>query len=209
MRESKVSVKDGNLAVMVAGALMMLMAYRPFIKAFNHFVPTCIQIGTGLGIGLLTCLAGFVEIAVVMRGKYTILMSGFDFSENYISVLGILIIFMFLHHHINGGFAWAMIICTILAWAVGPTLLPPPLPPAPNEILTVDVSPFASDLDAAIYHGTLALKLFLLCLISLNGLMRSFSDLAHLTVEKQVPRGRWMYVMCGVSTIISGALGKL
>jgi len=49
------------------------------------------------------------------------------------------------------------------------------------------------------------MDLAFLYILTLNGLSRSMSDLAHLTKEDgTIPRGRWLFVVCGVATIFSG-----
>lgn len=54
----------------------------------------------------------------------------------------------------------------------------------------------------------LSVELFFLYVLTLNGLMRSLSDMGHLTKpDGAVPGGRWLYIICGASTVISGLIG--
>ncbi len=47
-----------------------------------------------------------------------------------------------------------------------------------------------------------------LYIVTISGLARAFSDLAQVTNENgTVPRGRWLYVICGLLTIFSGCYG--
>ena len=42
-------------------------------------------------------------------------------------------------------------------------------------------------------------------IITGNGVAKSLSDLAGLSKDdKEVPRGRWLFVACGIATIMSG-----
>lgn len=54
--------------------------------------------------------------------------------------------------------------------------------------------------------GFLTADLIFLFVLYLNGLVTSLSDLAGLTraSDHTVPRGRWLYILCGIMTIVAG-----
>ena len=51
--------------------------------------------------------------------------------------------------------------------------------------------------------GFLTADLIFLFVLYLNGLVTSLSDLAGLTraSDHTVPRGRWLYILCGIMTV--------
>jgi AGZA family xanthine/uracil permease-like MFS transporter len=55
----------------------------------------------------------------------------------------------------------------------------------------------------------LTIDLIFLYVLYLNGLMTSLSNLAYLTREDStIPRGRWIYIMCGGFSILAGFLSS-
>lgn len=82
----------------------------------------------------------------------------------------------------------------------------------PDEIVSAPMLQFKglSESSAGINWNSiifLALELSFLYVMTLNGLMRSFSDMASLTkCDGAVPGGRWVYIICGVTTIVSGLM---
>lgn len=77
MQNNELSPSYGNLAVVANGAFMLFTGLiGPFGRLIVKFIPRCIQIGTTVGIGLLTALAGSVEINFVERGVYKVLRNG-------------------------------------------------------------------------------------------------------------------------------------
>jgi AGZA family xanthine/uracil permease-like MFS transporter len=61
------------------------------------------------------------------------------------------------------------------------------------------------DRKASSSSGLLLFDLLFLYILVLNGLARSLSDLSKLTLpDGRIPRGRWLLVVCGITTVISG-----
>jgi xanthine/uracil/vitamin C permease (AzgA family) len=58
-------------------------------------------VGTAIGIGLLTSLAGCTEINVVERGSYNILKFGAITPEICIAFFGVFIICVSINYHIR------------------------------------------------------------------------------------------------------------
>jgi adenine/guanine/hypoxanthine permease len=76
IRKIQLSQSHANTAVAISGLLMCGFMYRPFLKTLRILIPPSIQIATAIGIGLLTALAGAVEVNLVVSGEYTILDLG-------------------------------------------------------------------------------------------------------------------------------------
>jgi xanthine/uracil/vitamin C permease (AzgA family) len=53
-----------------------MLSYPWLWPLHGQFIPASIQAATSIGIGLLTALAGSLEIGLVVRGKYTLVDMG-------------------------------------------------------------------------------------------------------------------------------------
>eukprot|EP01035_Chromulina_nebulosa_P025512 gene25512-33302_t len=195
---------QGGLAVIISGFLLLGLGYRPLGRLFKRLIPHCIQVSSAIGIGLLVALAGCTDIDLVVTGKYTILDLGPLNSENEIALCGFIITGILLHYHFRGAFAVTLIFCSVVSWLHSQRF--------PAQIAAAPVAPFYNELRIQFNNtiGQLAISLFFLYIICLNGLSRAFADLSKVTNENGrggVPRGRWLYIICGIMTIISGFYG--
>lgn len=260
IRKNTLSIVEANMAVMITGALLLcLFVHRPVGKFVTRLIPTSIQVGTAIGVGLLTCLAGSMEIDMVVTGHYSILSLGNLTSELYIALAGVAVIVIGLQYQVKSAYCFGLLFSSFLWWFVSsdwpkrvfgipyfPTTSYAHIP-APNEAVV----------------GLMAELLFI-SILYLNGLVISFGNLAQLTkyeieecsistvrtkptdsiistvpsedptinersdnVEKQssaavahnshnlgqstthtlrVPRSRWVFIICGIFTIIGGYL---
>jgi AGZA family xanthine/uracil permease-like MFS transporter len=161
-----------------------------------QLIPECIQAALGVGIGLITALAGALELGVVVRGKYTIVDMGEMTDEVVVGIAALILVAASLHYHIKGAFCVGLFFGTFTWWAIerqGPTALV--------------ASPVAEKNVGNHNHSIVLLTFNLLFLyfLTLNGLARSLSDLAHLTKPSgAIPRGNWLLIVCGLTTILSG-----
>lgn len=164
-----------------------------------QLIPQSIQLGTAVGIGLITALAGATEIELVKPGKYTIVDIGPMTDEVLIAMAGFIGIAIALYFKVKGAFCIALIANTVLWWS-----LKDKWPESIAATPTIDIAdPFRSD--DYIIQALLVFELFFLCLLTLSGLVRSMSDLSHLTRDDgSTPRNRWLFIMCGLITILSG-----
>lgn len=58
----------GSAGVFVSGFFLILLGYRPLLTFIGTLIPQSIQVGAGVGIGLLAALAGAVEVSLVVSG---------------------------------------------------------------------------------------------------------------------------------------------
>jgi adenine/guanine/hypoxanthine permease len=116
-------------------------------------------------------------------------------------VLGVIIIAAALHYHIKGAFCIAMIFGSIVWWSNDnswPTSVVrfPEIDPATGF--------FSENITEAIL---LSLQLVFIYILSLSGLVSSMAGLGGLVrTDNTTPRNRWIYVVCGVVTFVSGLL---
>lgn len=77
LRNYELDTKHGNIAVIANGAAILILGlFGPLGRLIVKFIPSSIQIGTTVGIGLLTALAGSVEISLVQSSIFTVLKVG-------------------------------------------------------------------------------------------------------------------------------------
>lgn len=99
---------------MISGALLMLFGYRPLAKFCERLIPKSIQVGTCIGIGLLTALAGATDVNMVQSGNYgTLVQLGPITPSVVIALAGVVLICIALHYQWRGSFCLALVCCSI------------------------------------------------------------------------------------------------
>lgn len=195
--------KEGSIAVLISGFILMFFGWKPLGRLAARLIPVPIQVGTAVGIGLMTALAGSTEVDLVERGEYTILKIGPITAEVCIAIAGIILISVATNFHIKGSFCLAVIFCSLVWWIYDNDF--------PGEIVAVP------HVDTISFKGIdtsntalLTVDLVFLYVLYLNGLMTSLSNLAEVTREDStIPRGRWIFIVCGMFSIISGLVNSV
>jgi len=201
LRQSHITPAHANLTVILAGFFVIFLGFRPIGRFFVFLIPHCIQIGVAVGVGLFTAMAGSVDIDLVIPGTYTIVNMGIITDQVLIALSGVVIIAVALHYHHKPAFCYALVFCTCVYWANTNSW--------PSGIVSMPT--FTEAVKGFNYGGTenevlLTLDLFLLSILFLNGLIISLGDLSQLTRphDGSIPRSRWLYVICGLVTVLSG-----
>lgn len=191
----------GSAAVVISGGAISLLGYRPFANFISRLIPSSIQVGTSIGIGLLVALAGATEIGLVQSGTDSALLRmGPVTPPVIIALFGVVLICVLVHYHVTGPFAIAIIVCSFIGWAVSGNW--PTGVFGLSSTVRLDTSGFNNE-----EVILLAIDLLILYILYLAGLTSSLSRLADLTREDgQIPRGRWIYVFVGIITVLSGLL---
>lgn len=190
----------GSAAVMISGAILMVLGYYPLHRFVCRIIPLPIQVGTAIGIGLLTALAGAVEVNFVVRGTNNLLMMGNITPEILLSLTGVIIICATQHYHVKGSFAISLIFCAIVWWGYSNTW--------PKEIVSL---PSIDHIDTSGFNNPMVLDLtsdlLFLYILFLSGLISSLSNLAQIAREDgATPRGRWVFIIAGLMTVMSASL---
>jgi AGZA family xanthine/uracil permease-like MFS transporter len=192
--------KEGNIAVIISGFCLILFGWKPLGRFTARLIPISIQVGTAVGIGLLTALAGSTEINLVVSGTYTILKMGNITAEICIAFAGVIMVCIALRYHVKGSFCLAVLICSLIWW-----IYDDDFPTAVASVPSMELASFNHVKSKEL--PLLTVDLVFLYVLYLNGLMTSLSNLAVLTREDStIPRGRWIYIICGGVTIASGLL---
>ena len=210
LQQNQLDVGDGKFAVVVSGVLLTLLGWRPLGHFIAKLIPLPIQAGTAIGVGLITALAGATEVRMVVAGKFTLLEMGQLTVEIAIALAGLLIITISLHYHVKGAFCLALLFGTTVWWTYTsswPSVLMS-VPTSFSSERSDDHSYIHVDRTHLVANAALVVDLLFLYVLTLNGLAQSFSDMAGLTREDgSVPRGRWLYIVCGLTSVLSGCLG--
>jgi AGZA family xanthine/uracil permease-like MFS transporter len=192
------------MAVIICGLFLIGFGYRPLARFVTGLIPRPVQIGTAVGIGLITALAGCTEIDLVRSGEYTILEMGPITDEVVLTLSGVAIVAILVSHHIQGAFSIVLVANTFLWWcsqADWPTAV------VENPTTDSDVDGTALNIDTLV----LIFDMAFLGILLLNGLVESFTEMAGLYKRNEdgntsTPRGRWIFVVCGIASVISGFL---
>jgi len=193
---------EGDTAVILSGmALLLIGICKPLNKFIKFLIPDCIQASTAVGIGLITALAGAIEIKLVVRGTLTILSMGDISWEIAIATISLIVASVALYYHVKGSLVIALIFGTIAWWIYDNNW--------PSQLIGIpefDYKPtYKNSLNLEIC--SLFFSLVFLYILTVSGLTRSLSDQSNLTLPNgSVPRGNWFFIVCGFTTIISGYL---
>lgn len=197
MQQAGMDYHEGNAALLIAGAgLALLGVFPPLGRFFSKLIPDTIQAAISVGIGLITALAGATEINLVVRGKYTILDMGPLTIEVIIAIISLIIVAVMLHFHVKGAFCIGLFLGTILFWIFEGG--------SPTAVVTMpETINTAGDMSNS-RVVLMIFNLFFLFILTLNGLARSLSDLAHLTKSTgAIPRGSFLFIVCGLTTMFA------
>ncbi len=200
LQQHAIGPTEGNVATIISGFVLIFFGWKPLFQFVAQLIPVPIQVGTAVGIGLMTALAGSTEIKLVVKGDYTILDIGTITVEIVIAMLGVLLICVAMVYHIKGSFCLAVIVCSLIWWIYDNDF--------PGAVFAAPHSDYASLSGLQTNHiPLLTVDLVFLYILYLNGLVTSLSNLAVLTREDgTAPRGRWIFIMSGLFTIIGGLL---
>lgn len=119
-----------------------------------------------------------------------------------IAMCGFIIIAVALFYKVKGAFCITLLFNTFMWWANKGLW-----PEAVLEVPSVErIEDFASEEDKSL-RLLLTFELLFLCVLTLSGLVRSMSDLSGLTRDNgTTPRNRWLFIICGMTTVLSGYL---
>ena len=196
--DNKGTVHDGSVATIWSGVLLCILGSKPFAIIFLRLVPYCLQASLTSAIGILVALSGTTEIHWVVAGKHSLLDMGELTPAIYIGLGTIILMGTVFHYKIKGAFVIGLIFGSVVYWAYA-NAWPQQIASVPSSIRELQIFDFNS------VSLPLTFASFGLLFTLLVGLTRSYSDLAHLTDENDhVPRGRLIFVLCGLFTIVSG-----
>ena len=198
-----------STATIISGCLLILIGFKPFGVFITKLIPRPINVGTAVGIGLLTTFKGTTEAGIIeftCDGTSTHLSLG-NLQNNtiYIVGFGYFLISILLHYKLKSAFCIALFLCTCLGWIVSPSTAPKQFGSTPQLHSNVINSDSWTN-----PHDSLSLftaDLAFLTIIYLNGVLTPLIKLANLesaTSLSKNPRGKWVFVISGIMSIFSG-----
>lgn len=199
LQRSDMNQAQGDTIVILSGiALLFIGIVKPLTTIVTKMIPDCIQSSTAVGIGLITALAGAIELELVMPGKYTILEMGPITPAIIIATISVIIIAVATHYKYRGAFVSGMVFGT-LTWWWWDSSWPEEIFAAPHFALE-DVGKHS---EHRVVSGLS--NLVFLYILTVNGIAKSLSDLGGLSnTDGSIPRGNWLLMVCGITTILSG-----
>lgn len=201
MQQSNLSLKNGNIILIITGCVLTLLGFiSSIINIITKIIPNNLQISITIGIGLLTAFAGVLEINLIVKGQYTILEMGPITIEIIIALSNLILITILLHYSTRSAFCIGLIYGTLMYWTLTNSF-PDELVGIPKTINSL------GEIDSSNIYEIVIItcNLLLLFILTLNSLTKTLCDLAHLTTKSgSIPRGNLLYIVCGLSTILSG-----
>ena len=200
LQQNGMTQDEGDSAVIYSGVVLLLIGILKPVSTFvTKLIPDCIQASTAVGIGLITALAGVIELHLVVTGEYTLLELGEITPAIVIAMGSVIVLAASMHFHVKGSFMLALSFGTLVWWWYADAW--------PSALSNVPVFQVTHTLFTSSRVFFLLMNLIFLYILTLNGIARSLSDLAELTsFDNSIPRGNWLFIVCGVTTILSGCL---
>eukprot|EP01034_Spumella_vulgaris_P024808 gene24808-31189_t len=132
-----------------------------------------------------------------VTGQYTILELGEITPAIVIAMLSVVVIASAMHFHVKGAFMLSLCFGTLVWWWYADAW--------PSAVFDYPHFALSAHLTTSWKVISLLFNLIFLYILTLNGIARSLSDQAGLTnPDSSIPRGNWLFIVCGLSTILSG-----
>ena len=101
VRLLSVGLENGSPMIILSGIAIMVLGIPPIARFCKLLIPVSIQVGTSVGIGLVTALSGTVEIDLIVAGTTTIVMMGEITPDIVIALAGVVLIPILYHYHMK------------------------------------------------------------------------------------------------------------
>jgi adenine/guanine/hypoxanthine permease len=216
LQNRSVSSENGKVAIFLLGILFALCGLRIVATTITKIIPYSIKVGICLGVGLLIALEALTEIGLVRSGEHTVLDIGNFNEEIYIAMLAFVGIGLALHYRIRGAFLLGLSFGTIAYWLLAFFSDRKIVDQLTWHSVFIQDGDIHASLngdawkklsDSKIYR--LIFDLYIIGIILLNGLGHGLGETAELRRHDQsLPRGKWLYAICGIGTMFSAILGS-
>jgi AGZA family xanthine/uracil permease-like MFS transporter len=199
IEQYSLSLHSANLIVMYGGIFIVCLGIiGPLSRLISKVIPNYIQIGTTIGIGLLTALSGYTEIDLVVPGRYTLLTVGTIDSQICIAISGIILIALGIYYHSRFAYLIGLVWGTFLWWSSQNAW--------PSSIASIP--DFSGDFFGPFHDSNgilVTFEMIFLIILTLFGLAKALCELAYITTTfEAIPKGRLLLVIIGLANIGSG-----
>jgi xanthine/uracil/vitamin C permease (AzgA family) len=172
-------------------------------RQISKLIPDYIQIGTTVGIGLITALSGYTELDIVVQGRYTLVAVGPLTLKIYIAISGLILIALGVYYHSRFAYLLGLAWGTFLWWS-SQDAWPKLIGKTPQ---------FEGDFYFGRFHDDegimLTFEMIFLVILTLFGLAKALCELASISssnASEAIPKGRLLLVVIGIANIASGCL---
>lgn len=200
IRSNNITPDDASYSVIISGIMLLILFNRKIAIFFSKLIPMPIRVGTSLGIAIVTTLAGTVSINLIQQGKYSLLQIGKLNTCIILSILGIILYISGNYYNYTGTAMFVLSFISFLYWAIANEW--------PKQVFSI---PHIDSIYRNHFHFgfdiILIFELFFLYTIFLNGLIPNLTQLSKIQrSDGSTPRGRWLLLIMGLMTIISGCI---
>jgi len=121
--------------VFISGALFVILSFTKFRVWVMQSVPTDLRRAISAGIGAFIAFIGLKEMGIVVANKATLVSLG-NLSDAHVllGIFGLLVAFGFYTWRVKGAFILAILVTSIVGWALGLGELPKSLFSMPASI---------------------------------------------------------------------------
>lgn len=199
------SWEEALTACAVSGALSALLAMLRVGDMIMRIIPECIKMATVVGMGLMLCFIGLMNIDLVVKDDVSIVKMGDVTSIAVIlAFVGLAIIATLQHHEFKGGILIGIISVTLLFWGLHsswPTEFVS-LPRVQNALFKIRFDLISTRIIPAVL-AFLAIQIF-----DVSGCMYGVAKLANLISEDgDIEGGAWTLGTASIASILAACLG--
>lgn len=200
LESSHFTYVEGNVICIISGLILIGFGYRHIGYLVARLIPLPIQVGTTIGIGLITALAGAEECGLVQKGGAHILQMGPINAETSIVIAGIIIIISASYYHMKAAFAMSVIFCSAVWW------LSQDIKPGS---VAIPVFTLINSFDCNSDQAAAVFELVFVYVLYMDGLVSSLCRLGNLVGEDGVVKNAaWVYPITGGITVIAGVFSS-
>ena len=194
-------------AQLIAGLAFLLIAVTPLKEYLFNAIPHTIKLAVTAGIGLFIALIGLSSAGLIVSNPATIVSIGdLQARSSLISILGIILIAVFMGRNVKGGIFLAVIIAAVVGFFCGITKLPSTIFSMPPSLAPIWFHYDMSEL-LSVDMVFVALTFMFVNLFNVVGVLIGLTNQAEVPQDKQLGVQSSCMKVSALGTIIGSALG--
>ena len=194
-------------AQLIAGLAFLLIAVTPLKEYLFNAIPHTIKLAVTAGIGLFIALIGLSSAGLIVSNPATIVSIGdLQAPSSLISILGIILIAVFMGRNVKGGIFLAVIIAAVVGVFCGITKLPSTILSMPPSLAPIWFHYDMSEL-LSVDMVFVAFTFLFVNLFNVVGVLIGLTNQAEVPQDKQLGVQSSCMKVSALGTIIGSALG--
>ena len=194
-------------AQLIAGLAFLLIAVTPLKEYLFNAIPHTIKLAVTAGIGLFIALIGLSSAGLIVSNPATIVSIGdLQARSSLISILGIILIAVFMGRNVKGGIFLAVIIAAVVGFFCGITKLPSTIFSMPPSLAPIWFHYDMSEL-LSVDMVFVAFTFLFVNLFNVVGVLIGLTNQAEVPQDKQLGVQSSCMKVSALGTIIGSALG--